>query len=353
MTNHAKTPKTPKPVTKNKKGRTDNTSVDSSGDKCKCKKCQVDLASDSKCIQCERCLLWYCIGCANITEAQYSAMSSLKFIHWFCLECEPAALKAAQNDKQVEEQCKEFFSVYDTRLTKCEENIEKKAEKSEVDSLKATVINQDDRIEGLLKDISTLNRKLDLVRFEPFEKAKRKNNIVIRGLPETGNSDEDKAKVAVALAEVGCAAIIPNDVARLGELKKKETVVEGADASPLPSDFIPRPIRCTLSSTDEKAQILKNGKKIRNSKSDLFDPKKIFFVPDQTALERADDVKLREQLRLKRIEFPDKSFMIKNRKVIDITATEPGLRSRRNSSPSDRRSGSGSRTFRSQTMSHN
>ena len=79
-----------------------------------------------------------------------------------------------------------------------------------------------------------------------------------------------------------------------------------------------RPVRCTLASTDEKAKILKSGKLIRNSNTDLFNPKTIFFVPDQTYLERQDDTKLRKALKKKREDFPNKTFTIKSRKIIEI-----------------------------------
>ena len=55
-----------------------------------------------------------------------------------------------------------------------------------------------------------------------------------------------------------------------------------------------RPIRCILESTKDKDKILKNTKKICQSTSNQYDPKRIFIVLDQTALERQDHLVLRK-----------------------------------------------------------
>ena len=78
-----------------------------------------------------------------------------------------------------------------------------------------------------------------------------------------------------------------------------------------------RPIKCILNSSDDKGKLLRNAKKIRESNTTRFNKNKVFFVPDQTSLEREDDLELRDSLRKKRQAFPDKQFIIRRRKVVE------------------------------------
>merc|ERR1712208_147602 len=84
------------------------------------------------------------------------------------------------------------------------------------------------------------------------------------------------------------------------------------------SDKVPaRPIRLVLPDTEHKFKILKNAKKIRNSSTDKFHCKKVFFIPDQTALEREDDVELIKKLEIMKNRHQGKHFIIKGKKIIE------------------------------------
>ena len=48
-----------------------------------------------------------------------------------------------------------------------------------------------------------------------------------------------------------------------------------------------------------------------------FDPKKVFFIPDQTALERDDDIRLRKKLKEMRDRSPGKQYIIKGKKIVE------------------------------------
>ena len=252
------------------KARSQSQSVQSDDDSTLCKTCQTLLVDTSECIECERCCKWLCLDCAHLTQDDYNLIQSRKFMHWFCAECEEPAIKAAQDDNLVEDKCREFLSEYAKRLDICEKKVELKADKSEVDKLSAYTKTLEDKIKGFQQDISKLNRNLNLVRFEPAEKIKRKNNIVIRGLPELDNKDEDTALISLALAEIDCADIQPSDIRRLGdknvrpftssnESDEEDEQKVGAQAAP--PRILARPVRCILNSVEEKAKILKKCKK--------------------------------------------------------------------------------------------
>ena len=83
-----------------------------------------------------------------------------------------------------EKRCQEFLSKYEKRLDDIEERVNTKANKANVDSPGTSVQVLNDQVKHLARDISRLNQKIESVKFEPVEKAKCKNNIVIRGVPE-------------------------------------------------------------------------------------------------------------------------------------------------------------------------
>ena len=212
-----------------------------------CTSCEIHLPDNSKCMQCERCIKWFCLKCARLPDEAYAFMVSNASVHWFCPGCEESALKAAQTDKLIEERCQEFLGKFESRLKDVEESLETKVSKPDFDSLKSEMKIKDDRINCLMLDIQTLNKRIDLVRFEPIEKSKRVNNIVIRGLPETGNPDQDKAAVSIALAEIECADVIPSNISRLGQLKTKVSEINNSNSDDDQDDeTTPTEVDCDL-----------------------------------------------------------------------------------------------------------
>ena len=56
-----------------------------------------------------------------------------------------------------------------------------------------------------------------------------------------------------------------------------------------------RPLRVTLKNQETKNEILRKYAKVRQVKTELYNPKTVFIVPDQTKLERDADIALRAQ----------------------------------------------------------
>lgn len=285
---------------------------------CLCLGCKKTIGEKEDSMMCERCSGWVCFVCTGLSKPVYDEMSKNKSLHYFCHECQAPAMKAWKMDAKIEEICNDYFKKHEERLLKIEESVKTKADKTELDNTRSKIDTLEDQIKGLNHDISTLNHRINLVRFEPIEKNKRRNNIVIRGLPELQQSDnenenQDKKLTEVLLNEIGCGNITTTSITRLGKKVPNTDSTENR--------MLARPLRVCLSSADDKNKILKCGKKIRNSSTELFDPKKIFVIPDQTALEREDDIALRKQLQAKRDHFPDKTFIIRSRQIIEINPT--------------------------------
>ena len=98
-----------------------------------CSKCCKD---SEKWISCERCLLWFCLSCADLSDDEHTFFTRRKArAHWYCEACEAQAVKAVSTDQAIEERCTEFLSEFQNRLEFCETKLDLKADKSDTDLL--------------------------------------------------------------------------------------------------------------------------------------------------------------------------------------------------------------------------
>ena len=244
---------------------------------CLCNECEELLYDDSESIKCERCSNLVCIACSDLDDIGFEYMKTHRNMHWFCTSCEEAAIKAVQTDNLIEARCQELISQFEERITKCEKNIENKVDKETVNQLYEKVKILEEKLMSHTTDISNLGHKIDLVRFEPYEKAKRVTNLIIHGIPETGSADQDKLVVSMALADVDCADILPNDLTRLGKLKPRS---DNAASNSSSQNEMARPIRISLSSRDEKLNVLKKmAKKLESQNLVTLTQKKFSLCP--------------------------------------------------------------------------
>lgn len=308
---------------KRKKGpgrQTRNSSVSAAEEIPECSSCVKQLPKGVDAVGCERCQQWICRECAGLSVNEYQFISDRRDLHWYCNGCQAAALQAVKNDAIIEERCKEIMAKCDARLDEFEEKLLTKADKPVVDQIDSRTIALENKISSLALDVTNLSKKLDMVRFEPFEKDKRKNNVVVRGAPEGSHPDIDIVKRI--LSDIGCEDVEIVEISRLGRhrnapVNPSNNQNGSQDNSAPVRDPIARPIRVALRNPETKGKVLKNASKIRRSRStDLFNPKKIFLVPDQTALERRDDIDLRRKLQEKREAEPEREFIIRKRKII-------------------------------------
>jgi len=141
------------------------------------------------------------------------------------------------------------------------------------------------RVEGNLDLRSTEDKA------EEQDKAKRKTNVIIRGLPEPRAADasdkdqEDFDAVQDLLRRISCGNISVASVIRLGQPRRE------ADAQP-------RPIRADLASEDARNRVLRNAESVKGWRDGFW--KGVFVHEDQTPKEREAHKKLEEELRRRR-----------------------------------------------------
>lgn len=311
-----------------------------------CKKTGVDNM-----VQCVTCKSWACVACAGMSPEVYKYMSDNNNAIWFCTICSSGTLETLETGAQIQKKCKEIETKYDAKFVEFETKIETKADKSDVDNIKAEQITQKNDIQGLANDIAQLRDRIDLLRNEPNEKIKRGNNIVIRGIPENDQmSDTDI--INKLLNDIGVTDIPIQNVSRLGKPTQSDSASGQGDtngASQRPNDSVPpnaqdqqldtsgglesgavqataikhRPIRFSVAENNQKWDILKKAPNVRKVTSDLFNSGKVWISPDQTKIERQDYLAVRNTLRSKRVQFPNEKFAIKNGKVVPVEERQP------------------------------
>ena len=136
------------------------------------------------------------------------------------------------------------------------------------------------------------------------------NNVVIRSLPEIPDvSDSDL--VSRMFCDLKLDEVIPHieKVHRQG--RKRNYANNDGDAVPFN-----RPIRVICGNSEHKKIILNRATEIRfiNKVNNIYNPKKVFIVPDLTQLQREEDIKLRKDLNLKRQEDPN--WIIKRGRIV-------------------------------------
>ena len=275
-----------------------------------CKICEVEIRDDNaKVMSCERCHTLFCCNCLGMNSSSNDLMNSRPDIHWFCIDCERQAMLAVKGDWEIEERCAKYLESMNQRFVKIEESLELKVDKAAHDSLATKVESLNTQLNGLCTDIIDLDKKFDLLHKEPQDLEKRKNNLIIRGLPENSDVDDDQLVREVFFAISVADVPQPADVSRLG--KKCD-------------DDKGRPVGVVMSNEKAKWNATKRGPSLRSVNSDdfTFDPKNVFVVPDQTLLQRQEDVKLRESLRLNR--STDPNWKIRRGRLVRIKDEKEG-----------------------------
>lgn len=276
-----------------------------------CKFCSKEVYDDqAKMMSCERCKSAYCCECLNMSFEMYDLMNNRPDIHWFCTDCDKQAMTAVKGDWEIEERCAKYLETMNQRFDQIESTLSTKADKAMHDSLATKVATLDTQMNGLCSDITSLDEKIALLRTEPEEINKRKNNLIIRGIPE--DSDHSDVQLVREVFRSINVNVTPSesDVSRLG--KKRD-------------DDKGRPLRVDMKDENAKWKAIKDGPKLRTVDLDAvgvtgFDPRRCFLVPDLTLLQRREDAKLRESLKIKR--QTDPNWKIKKGKLVRIQSEE-------------------------------
>jgi hypothetical protein len=125
---------------------------------------------------------------------------------------------------------------------------------------------------------------------EVMEREKRKQNIILMGITECENVDEENQTLEKIMAKLVPEALVRFEVmGRVGR-KDKDAKPEGG------AKVRPRPVRICVEDISHRRRILARGKTLKDSEF-----KDIFIVPDLTKVQQEEDKKLRDKLKEIRI----------------------------------------------------
>ena len=263
---------------------TDVTSTDSEDDTTQsCQKCDKKVCPLDNALQCDRCHSWSHIGCVGVSKKVYEGLRELKTTMWFCKGCFKIAkqdMEGASALKNTIKSMKDDLVTIKTELTKKGTTTEKEAVAAENGSTKVEA-KQD--IEG----------KLESVMKEREEVERRKQNIIIHGLPEKRADGTERSDVE-ALRETCCELLnIPEiEVAQLTRLGGKETPRSYREKNASSVRPWVRPLLVKLKDEDTKYKILRATRELRNKETNIY------ITVDLTPKQREAERELRNQCKM-------------------------------------------------------
>ena len=89
---------------------------------------QIPTKHDAKILCHNRCEIWYCTKCGQISDTGYTFLSSVQAedMAWFCKSCIQPAMVALLEDKSIEDKAKEYAEKLNQRIKEVENtNFEK------------------------------------------------------------------------------------------------------------------------------------------------------------------------------------------------------------------------------------
>lgn len=272
----------------------------------RCRECKKSLGKNSKGVQCEQCEMWFHCSCEKLHEDSYKLLGQDK-IHFYCSRCDKAVAKfltAIVDLQQRQEsmtleigEMKEQLETLKNELVVVKGEIQERKKEEVVHS--ETVMKEQNEF-GIIKmeiekrmDVSIKNVKDDFE--ESLEIERRKNNLVVHGVPES-DAEQDVKKI-LELFDDGLHMDFNRhveNVVRIGRLSER-----------------PRPIRLKLKSNEGRKEILARARELKN----VENYKRWYISPDLTKRQQVKDKRLRGQLRTIR-EEGEQFAVIKNGRIV-------------------------------------
>ena len=146
---------------------------------------------------------------------------------------------------------------------------------------------------------------------EQAEIEKIKKNLVLSGMKEMENEEEDKTNVLTLLEQHLDVTADISTVERMGKPRKQKP---GEDPP------LPRLLKLTFITQRSRKEVLSKAPKLRQS-ADNYIKKYIYIRPDLTKRQQEDSKNLRDLLGKIRNENPTKKYKIHRYKIIEVLST--------------------------------
>jgi len=235
--------------------------------------------------------------CLDMTQETYDTLttSAASCLKWFCDKCDKVLAAKKDDDNKSEdilkvlEQLVEGTKAVERRLDSIEHVLDSKADKEYVHSLENRLTSVETRVQDIqqMSTWSDMKVKYCIAKaieskqgdesVEKEEREKIKTSVIIHGIAESSSDEakdreeDDMGVLASMLHEMSCDQTEIIKVVRLGK-RPIHTDTENAPK--------PRPIKMVVKSEEQKVNVLKAAKNLRQHQEGGWE--KIFIHQDLT-----------------------------------------------------------------------
>ena len=126
---------------------------------------RIKSDQESKIIYCDRCELWFCISCTNVTEACYKFLSSEDAIDitWYCKTCKLLTKKAITEDRNIEQKWMEYTKELKQKMNSIEAIIQRKVDVTELQELQKNAEENENKIKELMENSNEVKTWADIM----------------------------------------------------------------------------------------------------------------------------------------------------------------------------------------------
>lgn len=244
-----------------------------------CPVCQELVNETDRAIECEICLSWFHQACCKVSDSLYNIISSDENdqISWYCTYCKRGAKQIMSKLQQVNKRQNKM----DSELIKISsnqdktddrvDNIEKRLHELEQNKSVPKAPGISNTTEIIAKSVQEMETRYD-----------RSNNVIFFNVPEDGTDDIETRKKS----DLDTANHICREQLEVTASIEK-TVRLGAK-----NESNKRPLKVCLEKKEQRTNILRNAKKLRNSTNEMLS--QVYIAPDLTPQQREDSKKLRQ-----------------------------------------------------------
>ena len=295
-----------------------------------CGKCKTDIQDGELVISCNICMSWFHGKCTSLENHQIEVISKLADVHWFCEGCQAAAANIFQQMtalKKDQEKINTELANINNKLTTMKEEIVKLIE----EKLKInTDTTMKEEIVQLIEEKLTINNAKEnatqprtwatlhnntpdlkeIINEELNEQKQReeiKLNLVVTGIEEGKDEEEDLKKIKTIIEK---ELKVPAEILKVERVGRKRTTENG--------EKIHRLLKIHMKDEISRKSILRKAIKLRES-SDEHCKNNIFISPDQTRKQQIEAKNLRDLLKQRRREEPDKILKIRKGEIVEET----------------------------------
>lgn len=276
-----------------------------------CGSCNLIVMDEDDAIECELCKYWFHCTCQNVSKKLYDTINDVDCgaLHWYCRTCNGTAGNMLK-----------ILASLQTNHSKLTSEV--KGLKDEMKECKVKISNNqqkmEEKIDELKKDMSIHSKepqcsteeveKLVADKLDDFvERERRKNNIIVYGIPESLSQDaevrkkEDRDQInSIFHQDLNLKADVSH-VRSLYRLGKKSDLA--------------RPLKVVMDNGAATEEVFRRARSLKSGS--------VQIARDRTKAERDEHKRLRNVLK-ERIERGEENLVIRGGKVIKRTFRRDG-----------------------------